>query len=312
MEPTVREAIAPAHLTLHGDDDVIRYLQTTAPTATHAPPPHANLTLAFADALTDDHLEKHLPNNLRSLKLDYCHALTDDAVRTVAKRSAEHLTTFSVYSNQNLTSAAAVTLSLHCPSLTSLSFSGCMKIGSAGITALAARCRKLKSLDLTRLPLLDDVALGTLVRANPNLERLVLYADSRLSDEPIARHLAPSCRSLRHLDCTGLNSPGISDDSLEALAAHCARLEHLILSWCTRITDHGACAVARRCPLSVLSVHGVLGVGEPLLSALEAGCASTLVALDVRGCVGISPPAAREPAALVARLPRLETFMLHS
>ena len=114
MEPTttVPEVIATKHLTLHGDDDVVRYLTTNTPKTTHTPPPHADLTLAFADALTDDHLEQHLPYNLRNLKLDYCHALTDDAVRTVAKRSAQHLATFSVYSNQNLTSAAAVTLSV--------------------------------------------------------------------------------------------------------------------------------------------------------------------------------------------------------
>ena len=95
--------------------------------------------------------------------------------------------------------------------------------------------------------------------------------------------------------------------SLRHLAAHCARLDHLILSWCTRITDRGACAVARRCPLSVLSVHGVLGVGEPLLSALEAGCASTIVALDVRGCKHLSR---REPEAIHEVLPRVTTFVL--
>ena len=80
------------------------------------------------------------------------------------------------------------------------------------------------------------------------------------------------------------------------------------MSWVTRVTDIGACAVARGCPLHTLSLHGLKSVGEPSMSALVEHCAATLVALDVRGCVRIE---GRTPEALVRVLPRLTTFVIH-
>ena len=47
------------------------------------------------------------------------------------------------------------------------------------------------------------------------------------------------------------------------------------------------------------------------LEALASHCASTLVALDVRGCVQLGDER-RTPELLVARLPRLVEFVLHT
>ena len=55
--------------------------------------------------------------------------------------------------------------SLRCPLLRSLALTGCKNVTAAAILSLASRCRQLTALDLTRLPLLDDLSLGTLVQA---------------------------------------------------------------------------------------------------------------------------------------------------
>ena len=157
--------------------------------------------------------------------------------------------------------------------------------------------------------MIDDVAVATLMQANPAIEHLNLYANSHLSDLPFTQPL--KCTSLRFLDCTGLNSPGLTDSTLLALGAHCPCLEHLVLSWVTKVTDQGASAVALGCPLSLFSLHGNRNISESTLMALERGCAETLSALDVRGCIGI-PDGCREEDVLKRRFPLLQVFIIHT
>lgn len=94
-----------------------------------------------------------------------------------------------------------------------------------------------------------------------------------------------------------------------ALAEGCGRLSKLYLSWAGKLTDAAAVALAQRCPLELLSLHGIRGLSGATLDALETHRRDTLVALDVRGCVGMGSPT---PAQLRARLPRLRTFIIHT
>lgn len=261
------------------------------------------LTIQFCDELRDEHLAL-LPAGLSELSLDACHALTDAGVKAAVARCGRSLELFSLYWNNNTTDAAALAISLRCAQLRSLSLSGCKRIGNTGVLTLSTRCRRLLKLNLTRLPLVDDLALSTMVQANPALEELRLYAASQYNDQPLIQ-CAKSCAQLRVLDCTGLNF--LTDASLVALSEHCHVLRELVLSWAIGLSDDGVCAVASRCPLEVLSLHGIRGVSERSLMALHEHCHSTLTALDVRGCLNIP---VHEPGALRQLLPHLRVFAI--
>jgi len=195
-----------------------------------------SLSIQFCNALTDEHLAL-LPTTVSDLSLDACHAVTDAGIKSVATRCRGGLRSLSLYTCIRLTKQAALQLSLRCPHLESLCLSGCTAIESGGVLALAARCRKLRRLDLTRMPRVDDVALGAVVRANPLLRELRLYADSQFSDTPFVNELAPTCSLLHTLDVTGMNK--LTDAALLALAEGCAHLRHLVLSWVVKLTDAG-------------------------------------------------------------------------
>ena len=55
----------------------------------------------------------------------------------------------------------------HAPSLTSLSLSGCKRLGAAGVLSLASRLKRLRVLNLTRCRDVDDLALGPLAPTTP-------------------------------------------------------------------------------------------------------------------------------------------------
>lgn len=267
------------------------------------------LSLQFCDSLTDAHLGM-LPPSLRRLTLDACHRITDIGLKAAAASCGKRLELLSVYWSNHISSPGVLSLGLRCPSLTSLSLSGCKAVGSTGVLGLASRCRSITSLNLTRLPLVDDTALAAVVQANASgLRELRLYAAGQYGDGPIVS-LGAHCAQLCTLDCTGLSK--LTDAAVLALGRGCPLLRELLLSWVTKLTDVGVCALARGCrSLAVLSLHGIKGIGPASLEALAQHCAHTLVALDVRGCVQLGAES-RTPELLVARLPRLVEFVLHT
>lgn len=265
------------------------------------------LRVQFCDGLLDTHMQS-LPPRLVELSLHCCHKLTDTGVRAAAERCGPTLEVLSLYWNNNVTNASAIAVGRRCARLRSACFSGCKRVGSAGVRALAARGGTLEVLDLTRLPLLADDALAALLeRCTHGLRELRLYADGQLGDAPLLA-LAPRAAHLHTLDCTGVS--GIGDAALAAVVrASGGALRQLWLSWATGVGDEGVLAVAQACPrLELLSLHGLLGVSDAALDALvHAPCAATLRALDVRGCKHLSR---REPEAIREVLPRVTTFVL--
>lgn len=98
------------------------------------------------------------------------------------------------------------------------------------------------------------------------------------------------------------------DEGLIALA-QCSRLRCAELSWCTRLTDRGTCALASGCQdLEILSLHGILGITNNTINALAENCPS-LHSLDINGCVNVQNRSREE---LKQKLPLLKTFILHT
>ena len=111
----------------------------------------------------------------------------DRGVRAAADRCGPSLQRLSIYWNVHLTNAAAIAVARRCPRRQAVCFSGCRKVGSAGVRALAARGATLTELDLTRLSLLSDEALAAVVGASTGLCDLRLYAASQLGEPPLPK-----------------------------------------------------------------------------------------------------------------------------
>lgn len=262
------------------------------------------LEVAFCDRLTDAHLAL-LPTGLTALALDACRSLGDGGVEALVRACGASLVSLRLYAAVRLTDSSARHLA-RCGRLQSLSLSGCTGIGSEGMLSVASRLRRLTELDLTRMPLLDDIAAAAIMQGNPRLVSVTLYANGQLSEAPILSLARAARASLTQLDFTGLND--LADAPLLALGAVASALHSLSISWCLGVTDVGVAAIAAGCPLEVLSLHGIRGLTAAALDALVAHRAASLVALDVRGCIGMGCP---QPASLRARLPRVHTFVIH-
>lgn len=77
---------------------------------------------------------------------------------------------------------------------------------------------------------MTDEGLLEVIRANPQLEDLNLYADAGLSDVSLAS--LGTLTELRHLDLCGMQF--LTDDALSCLAA-CTQLRTLNLTWCVLV-----------------------------------------------------------------------------
>lgn len=81
-----------------------------------------------------------------------------------------------------------------------------------------------------RCPKVTDEGLLEVIRANPQLEELNLYADAGLSDVSLAS--LGTLTELRHLDLCGMQF--LTDEALSCLAA-CTQLRTLNLTWCVLV-----------------------------------------------------------------------------
>ena len=96
---------------------------------------------------------------------------------------------------------------------------------------------------------------------------------------------------------------------MQALA-NCHRLGSANLTWCVKITDVGLTALASGCPsMGLLSLHGILGVTDAAIRALQQHCATSLHTLDTQGCMQIQQ---RRRNQLLQMLPHLVCFEVHS
>jgi hypothetical protein len=284
------------------------------------------VNLQFARGLTDDDvaaLAAAAPA-LREADLGGTQAVGDAAVLALA-RHCHRLRSLNLYWNVRLSGAAlrGLAASPCAAHLQRLCLSGCKALDDASLAALLAAAPCLTSIDLTRCLALGDGALRALAAAPcaPRVTELVLYADAQFGSTALGDALAACGESLTRLDVCGI--PGADDAALLRLAATgglsrggCSAplpLRTLNLSWCTALRDAGLLPLLRRAhALRWLSVHGNRLLSCAVLDALESCSADSLTALDVRGCTAMGDAAARAPAELRRRLPRLAEFALHS
>ena len=121
--------------------------------------------------------------NLRTLSLVSCSSVTDDGVAAVAKRLQElHLDRSSRLTNQLLR-----ILGKSCPELEILSIQESFQYSLEAMQALLRGCQKLRELDLSFCPQVDDGWIEAIIECCPNLEKLTLQKCHRVTGQAIDR-----------------------------------------------------------------------------------------------------------------------------
>lgn len=158
----------------------------------------------------------------------------------------------------------------------------CDRLTSAGWAALAAGCRRLRTLAPYGIGNEGLASLAKVADQLTSVELLDLYGSQDVTDAGVAA--VCSLRGLVELD---LNyCPGVTDIGLLLLAAGLPRLRRLSLAGAARITDAGVAAIARL-PLRQLCLNGCPRVGSAGLRSLVQHCHG-LQRLDVRNCGGVT------------------------
>lgn len=213
------------------------------------------------------------------------------------------------------------------PQLTPPQLSSCLdRFHAVGAVSLSS-CHSLASLfprlpsTLTGLDLsfcyeLDDELLQALVQALPRLQTLHLEDCEEVKDAGVIA----VARAYPDLTVITLDSLGITDMALAALATHCPRLTCLRLANSPEITDDGVCClvdsletlrfltlrflpevtttgllqISDKCPLlQSLNLEGCTGVGNIGVWEVARRC-TQLRALNLFGCVNVTSEGVEE------------------
>eukprot|EP00899_Mesostigma_viride_P021256 jgi/Mesvir1/29131/Mv18430-RA.1 len=137
----------------------------------------------------------------------------------------------------------------HCCRLQRLSIPEC-RISNAAFLRVAAACRGLRQLNLSRCSDITDASITALARNCPLLEQIDLSYCSRVTDAGFIAIIS-SCQHLVHLN--GANTR-MGDSSMDAIAQHRPGMRHLIVDdpdrgWSSGpVTAAGILAVLDACP----------------------------------------------------------------
>ena len=186
-----------------------------------------------------------------------------------------------------------------CAGLTSLRFGwdealpSMVPLWEMRVSQFAACCRRLTRLDVSGSPVRDFCSAASAIAAHCGLLQALDVSSSAVSDAAAAA----LAERLPHLETLAVaQSPALSPVGLRAIGVGLARLRHLDVSGCLRVTDDAVVDLLRRLPLlRDLLLRACLRVTDAAFSDTPAGCPA-LAYLDVGGT--------RVSRALLARLRR--------
>ncbi|XP_038057993.1 F-box/LRR-repeat protein 17-like [Patiria miniata] len=206
----------------------------------------ANLThidVTGCSGLTDHALQsiaKGCPL-LQKVRLKQCPLISDTSLQVIA-RSCPRLKVLMFMDSDKITDSTLEALASHSHYLEILCLQNC-GIGPRGL-AHVAKLHLLKKLDLSNLSTLTSDSVQEVARHCSLLDTLNLSLSRDVRDDCVL-YVARLCKKLTTLfliSCT------ITDQALYGIGDNSALLEHLDVSWCSNVTDHGASYVSDRCP----------------------------------------------------------------
>lgn len=193
--------------------------------------------------------------HLTSLAIDGCHKLTDSDVITMINNQPS-LKRLSLYWMPQLTDIVLHTISTSpcIAQLETLCVSGMTKATANAMASCFTKMPLCTSLDITRIPSLNELVLNSISETMPSLRKLLIYANNTTPPLGVI-DIAKNCIFLRQLDLTGCTL--ITDEVIESLSRHCNLMDDICLQWCIRLTDSSLESMSAGMKvLSRLSIHG--------------------------------------------------------
>ena len=202
---------------------------------------------------------------------------------SVSEYLENKLECLELFWNTKITSKGVLSVCRFChENLKVLNLSGCVQLDDEGVRDIS-KCKKLRYLDLTRVPKMTDASVALVVERCRELEFLSLYANSQLTNKSFEK--IDGLTNLKFFDACGFNK--LTDVTLFKLPK---TLRYANFSWCGSLRSEGICHVAENCRhLELLSAYGNRNITEKLIQSLQIGQkeTKTLKVLDVKGCVNV-------------------------
>lgn len=227
---------------------------------------------------------------IRKLDLSSCGYF--DSIKSIdfinfIRANGKTLTNLRLNSTQFLNTSCLETVCITCSNLTELSIRNYMNVTSERDFISLAMLSKLEILDLSRSGI-DTYALLSIVRNNPNLERLnVAFSSHSVSMDELCMQLSAFNHKIKAIDmwkCQNMTTLGVRALSM------CPLLEELDVGWCLRdeasISDSLKTLIQNCKNLKKLILAAIRGISERDLDAV-ATCVN-LEELDLMGIVGVS------------------------
>ncbi|KNZ74810.1 SCF E3 ubiquitin ligase complex F-box protein grrA [Termitomyces sp. J132] len=256
--------------------------------------------------IKDDQLAKSLRTCplLETVVLSGVPDLTDRTMVLLA-RKAINLRNVDLSGCDQVTDVGILELAAKSLPLQSLQLSGVTGMTDPSVSAIAKTCSRLVELDLCNLPLLTPVAVRDVWSFSRKLRTLRLARCPLLTDKSFPSALEPnrlpplvlrhSAENLRVLDLT---SCGITDDAIEGIVAHAPKIQSLILSGCTMLTNRALESISKLGEhLDVLMLAHVSSITDAAVVKVTRACGN-LRCVDVSFCRNLTDMSVFEFASL--------------
>lgn len=243
------------------------------------------LVVSGCKMLTDDAFAALLrasPQSLTEIRAVKCPLLTDAALGSVAAFQAQSVERVDFSHCRLLSTAGIAALAANCRQLRAITLKGCPQandaavvaiatscssnlrellvggggnVGDSALQALAANCRQLEALDISRSNpfgngrggVSDLALLGFVSKCGGDLQRLVLRGQGQLSLTVLAS-VSVCCPKLQSLDIGGCRQIIQDPVALCAELKRMALLEQLSVSFARGLSDKHINSIAMQCP----------------------------------------------------------------
>eukprot|EP00808_Paulinella_micropora_P022415 g77026.t1 len=179
------------------------------------------------------HVSPRMRTAWQELRLDRLAAVTDVGLISLSRVCGE-LKLLSLSDCEEVSDKGLQAIAKVCSALTTLSLAR-TAITDKGLAYLAAKCRRLRHLNLSGCPTLSDSSITHLIAKCAQLRSLSLSGtEVKLGSEVFLGSSASHWAGLTRLD---LSKTQVQDAAIGRLALACPCLEHLHLNWNMCLTD---------------------------------------------------------------------------
>jgi hypothetical protein len=197
--------------------------------------------------------------SIQSINLKSCYKVNNKSMLLISKYFANNLIELNIEGLRNITDQGIIHLYPIMKQLQRLNIRGCFRLTKHSILSILSKCIDLLELNLDGIAIneniliqiskhktLQVISLGGCIGvtdtgllpivSNKSLQQLNLAYCCKIEDQSIITLSSNSVNTLTSINLYGLNK--ITDKSLKALT-QCRKLQSIVLSSCSRITDKG-------------------------------------------------------------------------